>query len=572
MKRLAIIGMGPRGLYALENLLIHCAEKTKELKILIFETSNTPGAGMVWHPKQSDSNWMNITERALEELTTRPTINYGNITLNSFPSYHDWCRFSQDDMQPDSFPSRKKLGEYLNERFDSIAQAFKNVNTFEIVQSKIIDINLDDRTLIISSENESYKCDDVLLTIGHQPTEQSEQIREWEKYSIKNKYSKVYEDPYPMSQFDSIKNGRGFQIAIRGFGLAMIDIMRFIAINNFGNFKVIDTATLETVYYKVEDQDLKLVPFSLDGLPMAPKPLNKNIDDWYKPQAIELKYFKTEIESFAQTPKEADSINFLKQPIAKITARIFLSLNEKALKHDLSESEIEAIVVQYLDDADYKHELLQDGNISTYNLIKAYINMALGEIPVSLDYCLGQVWRHCQPTLYKAFSYATLDHEIIEQVISLDERSKRYSYGPPIQSMQQILALVDANVLTLDFVNNPEISLIDKGWRLKNKNDETINCHIMINSVLDSPKLLEVNSPIVKNLLQNDLIQPIHNALGIDTLPNGLVISSEVDKHVPIAVLGRLAKGSVIGVDAILECFGPRIEDWAKAYVNTLDT
>ncbi|WP_262486210.1 hypothetical protein [Gillisia marina] len=32
-----------------------------------------------------------------------------------------------------------------------------------------------------------------------------------------------------------------------------------------------------------------------------------------------------------------------------------------------------------------------------------------------------------------------------------------------------------------------------------------------------------------------------------------------------MAVLGRLSKGSVIGVDAILECFGPRVTDWAKA-------
>ena len=59
--------------------------------------------------------------------------------------------------------------------------------------------------------------------------------------------------------------------------------------------------------------------------------------------------------------------------------------------------------------------------------------------------------------------------------------------------------------------------------------------------------------------------------LGIETKKNGIVISSENEKQIPIAVLGRLAKGSVIGVDAILECFGDRIEDWAKSFVERLD-
>ena len=93
----------------------------------------------------------------------------------------------------------------------------------------------------------------------------------------------------------------------------------------------------------------------------------------------------------------------------------------------------------------------------------------------------------------------------------------------------------------------------------------------MIDSVLDSPKLLNVCSPIVKKLVRNDLIEPIHSTLGIETTKNGYVTTDENLDEIPIAVLGRLAKGSVIGVDAILECFGSRIQDWAKFYVEQLD-
>ncbi|NNE32886.1 MAG: hypothetical protein HKN40_11010, partial [Winogradskyella sp.] len=194
----------------------------------------------------------------------------------------------------------------------------------------------------------------------------------------------------------------------------------------------------------------------------------------------------------------------------------------------------------------------------------------LGNAKVSLDYCVWQVWRHCQPSLYEAFSHAQVKKQIIKKVITLDERSKRFSYGPPIESMQQLLALVDAQIVTLDFVEDPDISLTEDGWRLKNGDDSISTSTVMVNSVLDAPKLLEINSEIIQKLLSHDLIQPIHSDLGIETRKNGFVKTADDKPDVSIAVLGRLAKGSVIGVDAILECFGPRIEDWAEAYVKKL--
>jgi uncharacterized NAD(P)/FAD-binding protein YdhS len=93
----------------------------------------------------------------------------------------------------------------------------------------------------------------------------------------------------------------------------------------------------------------------------------------------------------------------------------------------------------------------------------------------------------------------------------------------------------------------------------------------MINTVLDAPKLLGVNSSVIMSLLHDDLIEPIHSKLGIETRNDAIVTSSLDNEFTPIAVLGRLSKGSVIGVDAILECFGNRVKDWAVAFVDRLD-
>jgi len=570
MKTFAIIGLGPRGLYALENLLMELGKHTLEIKILVFETSSNPGSGTVWHPKQSDSNWINITERALKDLDGRPKFSYSTMDFEPFPSYHEWMDYSQNKKEPDAFPSRNKLGSYLHDRFLSLNTLLKTSEHFQIIKSKVVGTTLEkDNVIVTTDNNEEFCCSEILITVGHQPVERSEQIKKWIRHT-KNKSLSVYEDPYPITQFNALKNRKDVTIGLRGFGLAMIDVMRGLTLNDYGAFEIVNASTFESKYIAKSKQNLKIVPFSLDGKPLVPKPKNKLIDDWFKPTDKELEYFKSEITAAAQSDKQVTTIDFLKVPITKLASRIFKDLDTKAMPIHEDHEPLELIVLKWLQDENFKHELIQDDSISTYKLIEAYINMALGETAISLDFCIGQVWRHCQPTLYKSFSHAKLDKEIIEKVIALDERSKRYSYGPPIESMQQLLALVNAKVLTLDYVTDPIINLTSKGWELKSMDAHTITTSVMINSVLDPPQLLKVTSPLIKNLLSNQLIQPVHSKLGIETHTNGLVIST-TQNPIPIAVLGRLAQGSVIGVDAILECFGPRIEDWAKSIIRRLD-
>ncbi|WP_158524985.1 FAD/NAD(P)-binding protein [Winogradskyella epiphytica] len=572
MKQLAIIGMGPRGLYALENLLMHLGQLQLQVGIRVFEPSDQPGAGQVWHSKQPDSNWTNTSERGLGRVTSRSQITYGNCTIEEFPSYSTWYRIEQHDKAIDTFPPRHKLGKYLHERYKSMEKVLINLDSFNFINAEVQNINFDNNSFYISTNDSTWTSDDVLLTIGHQPTQLSDDILRWQNHSIKDHQLFFIEDTYPISQLKDIRNNTDINIGIRGFGLTMIDVMRYLSINKFGDFKVINSSTLKTVYDKSEEQNLKLIPFSSYGLPLVPKPLNKAIDSWFAPTIGELNKFKTEIEAISKTSCTTHSIRFLTEPFAEITARIFIDLKEKAIPHSHTKSEIKVIILNLLDDINYTHHLLQDESIPTYPLIERYIAMALGQAPLTLDYCIGQVWRHCQPTLYQAFSHANVDTKIIEQVLSLNDRSKRYSYGPPIESMQQILALVDVGILTFDYIKDPDITLVTDGWRMKNDKGDSTICAMMINSVLDEPKLLNTTSPIFKQLLHDELIRPIHPEFGVHTSKNGYIKLLPNQPQIPLAILGRMAKGSVIGVDSISECFGQRIEDWAQYYISSLQS
>ena len=266
--------------------------------------------------------------------------------------------------------------------------------------------------------------------------------------------------------------------------------------------------------------------------------------------------------------KKANDANLLKEIVAKIGVKIFLELENKLDSEDSAKT-LEKAILNWFDDDKYKHETIVSAEMDTKTLIATYVNMAVNEVPISLDFCIGQVIRHLQPTLYKTFSYANVSDAIFADVIQFDEQMKRYSYGPPVESMQQLIALNTAGILDFSFVNNPKISTNDTFWRFE-KNNQKIDCEVIINSVLSAPKLLEITTPLILNLLRNDLIQPIHSKLGIETNADATIVLDDETQTIPLAVLGRLAKGSVIGVDAILECFGPRIKNWAKGFVSRL--
>ncbi|MEY8848767.1 FAD/NAD(P)-binding protein [Psychroserpens sp. XS_ASV72] len=571
MKRLAIIGLGPRGLYALENLLIELCENDKQIHIEVFEPNDQPGAGQVWNTNQSNSNWINITERALSGITKRPEIKYHNITIESFASYHEWCNFSLDKEEADTFPPRNKMGRYLHERFNSLEKGLLKTQLYKRHQQTITTIEPKDKLLkLTASKNQVYTFDEVLLTIGHQPTELSDQLNAFITHANKNENCSVFSEAYPVEQLNDLKNKQNINIGIRGFGLASIDVIRYLVKNNFGDFKLKNPVTKKLEYSASKDQNLKIVPFSLDGLPLAPKPLNKIIDDWYKPSDSELKNLEKELTFFTRSEKKVEDLDFLVSPVSKIATRVYCDLKDKAIDHSFKSKKIYHKISSFLKHDNYSDVLIQDESVPTYELMRSYVNMALGTQKTSLDYCVWQVWRHCQPTFYKVFSYSKLKDEVLKKVIALDERSKRFSYGPPIESMQQLIALVDEGILDLNYTKDPEIKLTENGFLLNNETQKSIEVSVMINSVLDPPELLKVNSNIVTDLLKNDLVKPIHSDLGIETDENAYVKSKIENFGTPIAVLGRLAKGSVMGVDAILECFGDRIENWAKHCVKNL--
>ncbi|RMB57642.1 hypothetical protein EAX61_11050 [Dokdonia sinensis] len=592
-KHLAIVGGGPRGLYALESLYLalHNSDTHKKLKITLFEPFRHRGSGWVWSPSQVDTNWLNITERALQNLPGRPEMRIGETIIPSFPSYTEWLPKEEQNppaTHPDQFPPRAKMGTYLNARFETIAQTLMGSGWLEIIEGGVTKLDYDGRfftacakannTPIHNNDNQDAEhfeishIDEVVLTIGHQDTELSDQLKSWKAHVAKAKTPLLFTEAYPIEKILEAKIDAENTVAFRGFGLAMIDQIRALTLKKGGRFEVINEETQELTYYSSAEHPQQFVAFSLDGLPMVPKPLNEAIDNQFMPSDEALKTFAKAVHQGACGKHSAEHHYFLMEEIATVVVPVFQKLGDSAWSHDLTDEELYYLIINYLNDQSLEHELLLLHKIPVIEMMEMQVAMATSNGKISLDYCVGQVWRHCQPSIYSEFSYPDLRDNVIAEVIALDEASKRYSYGPPVESIQQLIALHKAGFLNLDFVNNPDITLVDDGWQLES-NGKKIIVDVMLNAVLDPPKLVTVTAPIIKNLMESDVIEALHTDLGIRTDDYGYVETPEGKSFIPLAVLGRLSKGSVIGVDAILECFGERIRNWAERSVaQMIDT
>jgi len=568
IRKIGIIGVGPRGGYSLEKLIIELVKQNSLLNIHIslFESTGNFGNGQVYDIDQNSSNWVNITERILE-LDQREAIDIDSLKIASFASYHDWAdkdfnTLSDDTI--DTYPPRAQVGEYLSQRFQSLAKPLIQSNIIALHKEQVKEVKLlnNDKIQISTNAKAYEEFDEVLLTIGHQSTEPPQQIADWEKFAGDKKNINLFKSPYPVADYLHHKNLNNESIiGIRGFGLAMIDVVRAIA-EKFGEFITLDEQTRSSTY-QIEQKGIPtIVPFSLDGLPPSPKPLNAQIDKWFKPTEASILKFEKHIGD-KKNQAAAESPRFLIEAFAPIAAGIYLDLPNIINPQNLSASAIIKLIEKWLEDQSFENSLIISPKQPAKESMKSFVEMAIGEAAISLDYCIGQVWRYCQPSIYKKLSFNECSDNVFAEIIALDESTKRYSYGPPVESIQQLLALEKAGILNLDMANDPNIKLTAEGWQF-NLADQSITANFMIDSVLDAPQIKVVNSPIVENMLVDNLIKIVHNDLGVETNENGYLISKESDKKIPIALLGRLAKGTIIGVDAILECFGSRPLQWAK--------
>lgn len=537
-RTLAIVGLGPRGLGALEALATETMDQGSSIKIDIFDAMEALGAGPNFHPDDSPLCLLNIPVRILD-------IDPPRMLRGSIKPYSTWSRTPHD---PDDFPPRSDLGAYLMARFETLCDVSKSFFETSHMNTQARAIAQHESGWWVTSDDQQHgPYDEVLLCPGQPATKRDPQLRRWEDHAQKNALHLM--SAYPANDLISAAHDwQDKQVAVRGLGLSTHDVLRLLTLGLSGRFE-------NGRYIRSGNEPRKIIPFSRDGLPPAPKPATAEIDARYDLLPDEIELFQNAIAR-AVTQSQQDALNTVCDALVRPTARILAALGGA---YPL------ATIKGWLatERTDPGTQDIQE----TAAALRATIEMAHNRLPPSVGYVVGQLWRKLQNEIRSAVNSVDMTADTATALVGFDEGLKRYSYGPPVSASEQLLMLIDDGLVSLQAVDDPDIILDHDGWWLV-EGKATMLAQVMIDAVLPGPDVTQIVDPLIKSAVDDGLITPVGDGFGAQTRPDGALIKRDGTTNTGLCLLGRLSLGSVIAADSLHDCFGASTHRWAKGFVE----
>ncbi|GGA07196.1 FAD/NAD(P)-binding protein [Neptunicoccus cionae] len=536
--RIALIGAGPRGLGALEALVTRLKDSGTALDLTVFDDLQLPGAGPNFDPAQTPHSILNIP---LREVDIPPALP---LPCGDFAEWQS----QRGHGDSERFPPRAELGAYLMARFRELTR-FDGVDIkLTALKAKASRLDQTDAGWHINAQGQDFgPFHEVLLIPGQPRTPPDPQWADWMDHAENTGACVI--NAYPDRQLlAAAQDWSDRRVGIRGLGLSTCDVMRFLTVGLGGRFE-------DGAYHPSGKEPAMIYAFSLNGQPPFPKPVDNSLDRKFDPTAQEVEQFEIAVqEAVSQGPDRALSpiCEALVPPVARIGASMGADFDAADVKEWLR-TERDAPGDQ---ESEGPQETLEHG-----------IAMAQGSTPPTVGYCVGQVWRKMQNELRANFNSARMEAETAQKIVGFDEGLKRYSYGPPLRSSKELLALLDCGLVSLRVVDDPDIQLIDGGWHLE-EHDAEANVSVMIDAVLPPPSLDAVSDELFEQLKSEGTLQSRYESSGAVTAPDGQVVGKDGTPRNGLSMLGRLALGSVIAADSIHDCFGASSERWADGVLD----
>lgn len=533
---IAVVGMGPRGLGALEALAAAMQEAGRQAEVDVFDAFPAAGAGPNFDPEESPVCRLNIPMRDIE---IRPP---ENARCGSFA---DWL---EDAPGPDAFPRRAELGRYLEARYRDLRTS--GILNVRHISKEVERVRRAEQGWMLECGGLRHgPYSEVLLVLGQPETRPDTQLAEWQRHDRTR--SSILAQAYPAHQLQSEAAGWGGKtVAIRGMALSAFDVLRVLTSAQGGRFE-------GGRYLASGREPARILPFSLDGMPPFPKPETEALDRRFAPTPAETETFSASMsEAATASPERAREL---------VTAALLPPVI-RILQAERADADRRRAATWLDTEWDASGTQETGGPLESLRL---GIDMATGRRPASIGYIFGQVWRKWQNPLRSGFNPERTPPETAERLVGFDEGLKRYSYGPPVSSSRELSALIEAGLVDLDIATDPVISLTETGWQLR-AGSKSAEASVMIDAVLPSPDLDAVIAPLVEALRSEGWLSALSGGLAAETAADGRLIGRSGDVAPGLCLLGRLALGSVIAADSLHDCFGEASRRWACGVVSRI--
>lgn len=565
---IAIVGLGPKGLYALERLLarFHQINVDSKIQIHVFEKTGIFGAGVIYNPNQPEYLLMNYPNRNINVWHKENPLPIVPKPLD----FTSWLNL-QRPVSKNDFSSRSTVGKYLISCFNQL-EKYKNKNITIIKhKARVTDIESDEENVIIQYVDDNntlhiLNVDQVMLTTGHSSCKEK---------SVNNQEDNIIPFVYPVGEkLKSIcKNS---EVGVKGLGLTFVDTVLALTEGRGGRFENTENGKLK--YRSSGEEPKKIYPFSRTGLPMVPRNAYEGLQP-YTPV-----YFTREniLKRVELTEKIDFKQHVLPLFIVETEYRYYRILFEKHGLHLKAEKNIEALQKQINDFHEQFTEVKRFDfeGIFDYSFLdadteeskfEALIKESLIGSESSPFMAAAMTWGRLSETFNSLYSFGGMKAES-NKVFDMEFRSKlnRISYGPPTQNMKKIVALVESGFIDLKFSKSPEVKKIETGWHLVSSVSEIQKVNFIVDARIPTFNSSKNWSELLSNLKRRGQIRSykIYNSttynVGCPEINRqGNVIDATGNVINNISLYGTLTEGITYDNDTLSRTRNNFASQWA---------
>ena len=596
IRRIAIIGGGPKGLYGFERLTawLNLYPPPERTEIHIFNRSPSFGAGDIYRTDQPSYLLMNnpVGEINMWGKQGPSPVVPGPLSLP------DWLRQTMGlDVSDHDYTSRAMAGRYLSQGFKSIAANLPpNVHGTYVV-GEVIDISRESgRYSLRLQTQENPGChspdeqyDHVLLATGHPKHGKTKQALRFQRFAETHEDAGFIPFVYPAeTAFSDVPPG--CSVGMLGIGLTFVDAVLALTEGKGGRFQRSESAE-ELVYSPSGEEPRVIYPFSRTGLPMIPRisvPTGNNELRFLTPSALQ------RLDSRKQLDFDRQIWPLLQQDM--IYAYYRIALKNARFPTPLSGCNTFEDVERLIGHFHQRHPCEPPFNAEAFlrpargagrhagsshnewikSLYKGYLEEARkGELLSPLAAAVA-VWRKASPLFSKAYAFGGFAPKSHQQ---FDASSRgmldRVTFGPALKSAEKLYALMQYGLLDFDLAENPDVVPSEELGTFVLQHKET-TCRRSVQYLVDAriPKvrLADHPGPLYRNLLDRGLITIYENRAGQDVYRpgavnitrQGCVIGRDGHINQSITVAGTPTEGITFDNDALSRDRNNFVDDWAE--------
>ena len=513
---LAIVGGGPRAVYALEALARRRGSGTLPDRIDVYEPRAQLGTGMAYTPDQPDWVSLNVPDHALHagQVHTGDAVT-GSHLAGPFAA-------PPADDQPCAYPARAAAGRYLTALAGTVIDALAPTVVRHLRQ-RVERVQRHGTGFRVQTGEGSAEYGAVLLVTGHATT--------WPSLDLPAGVPAVRVFPVP----DLVATAQALRpttVQIRGAHLSAIDAVLALSEGMGGRF----TGTDDALVYHPGEVDPGLTLTSRTG-----RLMNAKTD------AAVLRRYRSE-QTAAPFLAEVATTAELPVLLERLAAAI---LTQARRTWDARSAVIGPEQIRPVWDT-------LTGPIATdpFDDLRSGLAFARGAAVPDETWALGQAWRHAYPDLVhrqravvaRGESQAPLGWADYPRLVTgLD----RLAFGPPPGNVAKLLTLASAGrlrlVRTAELPTEPPDLIVD---------------------AVTAPPGLPRGDELWEQLLADGLVRLGGTGRGVVTDAAGACLGADGSRN-GLAAVGRMTEDEVIGTDTLLRSMHPELELWADHLLST---